>query len=226
MTISGKPQAARRKLAVLVSGGVESAALLHEGLRLGRTVYPIHVRKGFRWEGEEGRALARMLTQQKVAGLQELTIIRMDLRAVIGRHWGMGDGEVPSAAEPDEAVYLPGRNLLLLGQAALFCATRRIPTLWIGTLKGNPFPDASASFNRRFSDLFRQGTGFSLKVEAPFAGRSKGEVLKRCPPEWLQRSFSCIQPVRSRHCGRCQKCGERKKGFRNAGLEDPTSYVG
>jgi len=37
-------------------------------------------------------------------------------------------------------VYLPGRNIVLLGKAGVFCAAAGISRLAIGTLDHNPFP--------------------------------------------------------------------------------------
>ena len=52
----------------------------------------------------------------------------------------------------------------------------------------------------------------------------KAEVMllgKDLPLEW---SFSCIQPIDHLHCGKCNKCAERKKAFADAGMSDPTVY--
>ncbi|MDO8730180.1 MAG: 7-cyano-7-deazaguanine synthase, partial [Candidatus Omnitrophota bacterium] len=40
-----------------------------------------------------------------------------------------------------------------------------------------------------------------------------------------EKTFSCLNPKDHRHCGRCQKCAERRAGFRAAGVTDPTRYV-
>ena len=37
-------------------------------------------------------------------------------------------------------------------------------------------------------------------------------------------TLSCMQPVEGEHCGRCSKCRERRDGFLEAGIEDPTVY--
>jgi 7-cyano-7-deazaguanine synthase len=38
-------------------------------------------------------------------------------------------------------------------------------------------------------------------------------------------TFSCLAPQGRRHCGRCNKCAERKRAFRQAGIPDPTKYA-
>ena len=47
---------------------------------------------------------------------------------------------------PDEDVYLPGRNIVLLGKAGVYCASAKIERLVLGTLAHNPFPDATPEF--------------------------------------------------------------------------------
>jgi 7-cyano-7-deazaguanine synthase len=50
------------------------------------------------------------------------------------------------------------------------------------------------------------------------------EVLKRAEGLPLELTFSCIAPEDGLHCGRCNKCAERARGFARAGLADPTRY--
>jgi 7-cyano-7-deazaguanine synthase len=41
----------------------------------------------------------------------------------------------------------------------------------------------------------------------------------------LELTLSCMQPADGLHCGRCSKCRERRDAFREAGVEDPTTYA-
>ena len=56
-----------------------------------------------------------------------------------GAHWSVSGDAVPDADTADEAVYLPGRNLLLLANSSIWCALHGLHTIALGTLKGNPF---------------------------------------------------------------------------------------
>jgi 7-cyano-7-deazaguanine synthase len=64
----------------------------------------------------------------------------------------------------------------------------------------------------------------SVRVRWPFAGLAKAEVLRLGRDLPLRHTFSCIRPAGGRHCGRCNKCAERRRGFVAAGLSDPTEY--
>lgn len=212
-------------VAVLVSGGVESAALLAQAIRQYARVYPVYVRKGFNWEAGELLYLKRLLSSLEADGLARLTILEVPAKAIYGHHWSIGPHGTPRAKDPDAAVYLPGRNLLLLSLAGLFCAIHRIPTLWIGILKGNPFHDARSGFLREVENLLHTSLDFSLRIAAPFRELTKGQVIQRNDQLPWERTFSCLKPIGNRHCGRCQKCAERKGGFKEAGVSDPTGYA-
>jgi 7-cyano-7-deazaguanine synthase len=41
----------------------------------------------------------------------------------------------------------------------------------------------------------------------------------------LRHTFSCLSPVVDRHCGDCNKCAERRRGFLRAGVTDETPYA-
>lgn len=214
-------------VAVMVSGGVESTALLKEALQRYERVYPVYVRKGFVWESSELFWLRRSLKTFACDGLARLSVLEVPVGPIYEqRHWSLGKKRAPGFRAPDRAVYLPGRNLLLLTLGGLFCALRRIPTLWIGVLKGNPFRDARSGFLRRMESLIQDGLGTAVRIASPLGELTKAEVLRRHAGSPWGMTFSCIRPVGRRHCGRCQKCAERQAGFQAAGLKDPTRYAG
>ena len=210
---------------MLTSGGVESGALVADAIRRYERVYPIYVRKGFVWETVELAHLKKFLRQFKSDGLAELAVLELPLQNVYKAHWSLGGDRIPGSRAPDPAVYLPGRNLLLLGLAGLFCGIRKIPTVWIGTLKGNPFRDARPAFLRQMRSLLHESLGLPLKVTAPFRKLTKAQVIRRWPDLPWERTFSCLNQKDHRHCGRCQKCAERRSGFKTAGVPDPTKYA-
>ena len=213
-----------KAVAVLTSGGVESGALIAEALRAYERVYPVYIQKGLRWEKAERAALKTFLSAMKQDGLAGVTVLEVPLKTIYGRHWSLGSEKTPGFKAPDTAVYLPGRNLLLLSLAGLFCSVRKIPVLWLGVLKGNPFHDARTGFLQQMEGLLEEVLGSHLRIAAPFRELTKGQVIGRWPGLPWGKTFSCLQPFGGRHCGRCQKCAERKSGFRNAGISDPTGY--
>jgi 7-cyano-7-deazaguanine synthase len=131
---------------------------------------------------------------------------------------------VPDDQSPDEAVFLPGRNALLLIKAALWCQMHAIERLALAPLGTSPFADAQSGFFRDFEAALNCGDLLPLSIESPFQGLAKSAVMQLGCGLALERTWSCIAPREGLHCGQCNKCGERKAAFLSAGLHDRTRY--
>jgi 7-cyano-7-deazaguanine synthase len=204
-----------RAVCVLASGGADSAVLLARAARGGGDVYPLFIRCGLAWEEAELYWLRKFLTVMARPGLKPLTVLPLDLRRLYGsNHWSFSRRGAPDYRSRDEEVYLPGRNALLLSHAAVFCSLRGAGTILLGTLKGNPFPDASPAFFRRMETALSAALNFPLSIRAPFSRLSKRQVLALGRGFPLELTFSCLKPRGFKPCGRCNKCAERDKAFR------------
>lgn len=219
------PRTTSDSLAVLVSGGLDSAILLGEALTRYPQVYPLYVQHGLYWEGVELLHLRRFLEAVQRPALQPLVLLHMPVRDLYGEHWSVTGRDVPDAATPDEAVFLPGRNVLLLAKAILWCQLHEVPAVALAPLGSNPFPDATPAFFNEYERLVNRAIGGSVQVRRPYAELHKTEVLPRGRDLPLHLTFSCIYPVGERHCGRCNKCAERRQAFAAAGLPDRTEYA-
>ncbi len=212
-------------LAVLVSGGLDSGVLLGESLRTHAAVYPLYVRSGLCWEPTELLYLRGFLETLRCPALQPLHILDLPVSDLYGKHWSITGQEVPDAASADEAVFLPGRNVLLLAKAILWCHLHQVPAVALALLGANPFPDATPQFFTAYQGVVNQAIGGKVQVLRPYAGVTKTDVLKRGRRLPLGQTFSCIHPLADRHCGQCNKCGERRRAFAAADLADPTEYI-
>jgi 7-cyano-7-deazaguanine synthase len=141
-----------------------------------------------------------------------------------GKHWSLTGQGVPDAETPDAAVFLPGRNVLLLSKAILWCHLHAVGAVALAPLGSNPFPDATPEFFTAYEDVLSRAVGGAVRVLRPYATLHKTEVMHRGRGLPLELTFSCIRPAAKRHCGRCNKCAERRRAFAEAGLADPTSY--
>ena len=211
-------------LAVLVSGGLDSAVLLGESLRTRPAVYPLYVRCGLFWEAVELDHLRRFLAAVAAPNLRPLHVLDMPVRDLYPVHWSLTGEGAPGADTPDEAVFLPGRNVLLLAKAILWCHLHGVAEIALAPLESNPFPDATPAFFAAFTAAVNSAVAGRVRVIQPYLGLHKVEVLRRGHGLPLGLSFSCIRPRDGRHCGACNKCAERRRAFAEAGAADPTPY--
>ena len=157
-------------VAVLASGGLDSAILVAQLAGEGRQVTPIYVRFGLAWEDVEALHLERFLASLSSPEVRPLVVLDLPVADVYGKHWSVTGQDVPDDDSPDAAVYLPGRNLLLLAKSSVWCALNGDSTIALGTLAENPFPDADGEFFAGFSALASRALACRLQVVTPFAG--------------------------------------------------------
>ena len=212
-------------LAVLVSGGLDSAVLLAEAVRIYSAVHPLYVRAGLLWETVEQIYLHRFLAAIATPNLRPLTTLEQPAGDVYGDHWSITGSATPNADDPNDADFLPGRNVLLFAKPLIWCCLHGIPELATAPLASNPFPDATPEFYDGLAAIVSRGMNGQVRIVRPYSHLLKADVIRR-GQEWpLHLTFTCIAPVGELPCGSCIKCGERQRGFREAGVPDPTDYA-
>jgi 7-cyano-7-deazaguanine synthase len=228
------PEPPRTESVVLCSGGLDSVVLLAWAAEHA-PAQPVYVRAGLAWEAREIETLRRIVAglpgttiggAGRATRIRPLAILDFDVRDLYPpSHWALR-GTPPAYDTPDDDVYLPGRNILLLSKAAIFAATHDVSRILLGPLAGNPFPDATAAFFEAISTALGLGLAHALSVEAPFAGLHKADVIRLGASLGvpLGATLSCMNPTEGVHCGLCSKCRERRDAFADAGTEDPTHY--
>jgi len=237
-------------IGLLYSGGLDSSILLLHLLEQGYTVHPIYIRSGLVWQEEELRAAAGFLRSAAAPGLKPLVTLELPLVDLYADHWSITGRGAPAAGTPDDAVYLPGRNPLLLIKARLWCQMRDVGGLALGCLSSNPFADATDGFFGQFQTVLDRAESGRVEFLRPLATLDKRGVMQLGRAYPLQLTFSCLSPrARPRgaaanganqngaarndtvtngaalHCGECNKCAERQAAFRLVGLADPTRYA-
>jgi 7-cyano-7-deazaguanine synthase len=212
-------------IGVLASGGLDSAILVSYLLEQGERVQPFYIHSNLYWEGAEFSGLKAYLAAIASDRLLPLVELRLPLDDLYAGHWSLSDRRTPDASTPDEAVYLPGRNLLLTIKAALWCQLHKIDRLALGVLGSNPFDDATPEFFTALENVLGRIGQPRLSIVRPFGQMHKQEVMQLGRRYPLALTFSCIAPVDGLHCGRCNKCAERQAAFRMIDLPDPTRYA-
>ena len=135
-------------IGLLASGGLDSSILLGHLLGGGRRVQPFFVRAGLRWEDAERRQLGKFLRVLASPRLAELVVLDLPLADLYGDHWSVTGRGVPEFASPDAAVYLPGRNALLLVKLVLSVPAARHRGAGLGRVGDQPVRRCAAGVFR------------------------------------------------------------------------------
>lgn len=224
ITVKNGLKMGAKRVAVLTSGGMDSSILVVELSRQGYEVFPVYIEHGLYWEKTEKGYLEQFLGEVSRPLIRPLTFLQLPVADLYGKHWSVSGAGVPDQNTADDAVYLPGRNLLLLAKLGVWCSENDVNLIALAPLKGNPFADNSDEFYRLTTDAINMALGSAIAVIRPFSTLSKDEVIKLGEQLPLSLTFSCIKPIDNLHCGVCNKCAERKLGYENLGLEDSTTY--
>ena len=145
------------------------------------------------------------------------------------------DKEIPKESYADQltktdgspvSTYVPFRNGLFLASAASIALSCGCSVIYYGAhsddAAGNAYPDCSEAFNNAINDAVFIGSGEQLRVEAPFVGLKKADIVKlgtelKVPYEL---TWSCYEGG-AKPCGECGTCRDRIAAFEANGLTDP-----
>ncbi len=127
------------------------------------------------------------------------------------------------------STYVPFRNGLFLSAAASIALSKGCGVIYYGAHSGdsaeNVYPDCSEKFNNAMNTAVYEGSGHMLRIEAPFIGMTKAEVIKtgislNVPYEL---TWSCYNG-QDKACGRCGTCLYRLNAFKENGIPDPIEF--
>jgi 7-cyano-7-deazaguanine synthase len=182
-----------------------------------------------RIELEAARTIAAQLALRHV-------VVPLDLRAFGGSAL-TDDIDVPkSGVGPGIPVtYVPARNTIFLSLALGLAEARGARDIFIGVnaLDYSGYPDCRPEFIAGFQKVANLATkagveGDDFTIHAPLQDMSKADIARESQRLGLDAglSHSCYDPLPDgRHCGKCDACRLRAKGFADAGLIDPTAYA-
>ena len=183
-----------------------------------------------RVEIESARRIAASL------GAERHIVLPLDLRAFGGSALTAdidvpkvrGEGEIP-------VTYVPARNTIFLSLALGWAEAAGARDLFIGVnaVEYSGYPDCRPAFVEAFEALAAVATkagveGESFRVHAPLLDMTKADIVREADRLGLDAglSWSCYDPTATgEHCGFCESCRLRAKGFAEAVLPDPTRYA-
>jgi 7-cyano-7-deazaguanine synthase len=224
-----------KKAIVLLSGGIDSATTLAIAKDSGYEVYAISFRYGQRhhFEIEAAKKIAIDM------GVKRHLIMDIDLTSFGGS--ALTDdipvpkrGEVENIGKEIPVTYVPARNIIFLSLAIGWAEVLECADIFIGVnvVDYSGYPDCREEFIEAFEKTANLGTrngieGKRINIHTPLISLTKAEIIKRGVVLGVDYSLthSCYDPdEKGRACGKCDSCLLRKKGFEEAGIEDPTIY--
>ncbi|ATS22155.1 7-cyano-7-deazaguanine synthase [Xanthomonas phaseoli pv. phaseoli] len=220
-----------KKAVVLLSGGMDSAAVIALAQEQGFAVYALSVRYGQRHTSELDAA-ARVAAAQGVIAHK---VVDVDLRSIGGSAL-TDDIDVPDAGGDGIPVtYVPARNTIMLSLALGWAEVIGANDLFCGVnaVDYSGYPDCRPEFVRAFEVLANLATkagveGAGLRVHAPLQFLSKADIVREGVRLGVDfgLTVSCYRAdADGRACGHCDACRLRAAGFADAGVPDPTHYA-
>ena len=217
---------------ILLSGGLDSATVLALARSEGRACHAI----SFGYGQRHGIELAAANRVAQAIGVVEHVVFPLDLR-VFGGSALTDDIAVPKDAVGAAGIpvtYVPARNTIFLALSLGFAEARGADEIWIGVnaLDYSGYPDCRPDFVDAFQQVILHGTKSGVehgspRLVAPLINMSKGEIIRRGVALGVDYALthSCYDPAPDGSaCGHCDSCLLRRRGFEEAGVDDPTIY--
>jgi 7-cyano-7-deazaguanine synthase len=216
---------------VLLSGGLDSMVCAGIARERGFSVVALTVdyNQRHRVELEAARTIAGALADRHI-------VLPLDLRAFGGSAL-TSNIDVPKdgVSEGIPVTYVPARNTIFLSLALGLAEASGARDIFIGVnaLDYSGYPDCRPEFIAEFERMANLATkagveGDRFTIHAPLQHMTKADIAREAERLGLDAalSHSCYDPLPDgRHCGRCDACRLRSKGFAEAGIADPTAYA-
>jgi 7-cyano-7-deazaguanine synthase len=218
---------------VLLSGGLDSmvAAGLAREAGFSLLALTVDYNQRHRIEIESARAIAAAL------GAERHIVLPLDLTGFGGSAL-TADIDVPKSGVEEGAIpvtYVPARNTIFLSLCLGWAEAAGARDMFIGVnaLDYSGYPDCRPEFVAVFEAMAGLATkagveGEAFTVHTPLMEMTKADIAREAARLGLDAgmSWSCYDPTADlKHCGLCDSCRLRAKGFAEAGIADPTDYA-
>lgn len=221
-----------KSVIVLLSGGLDSMVCAGLAREAGAQIVALTIdyNQRHRVELESAARIAEDV------GAAEHIVLPLDLRRFGGSAL-TDDIDVPKDGVGADipVTYVPARNLIFLSLTLGLAEARHAEDIVIGVnaLDYSGYPDCRPEFIAGFEKLAALATrdgdqGVQFNIHAPLQHMTKADIAAEAARLGMDAamSWSCYDPTpEGLHCGACDSCRLRSKGFADAGLADPTRYA-
>lgn len=225
-----------KKAIVLSSGGIDSTTVMAIARSEGYEIYSLSFRYGQRHiiELEAAKNVAAYFKSRNHL------VLDIDLR-IIGGSALTDEIAVPKGRMEREMnvgiplTYVPARNTIFLSYALAWAEVLGISDIFIGVnaIDYSGYPDCRPEYIAAFERMANLATKacvegkIHIKIQTPLINMTKAEIIKRGVGLGVDYGIthSCYDPLPDgKACGQCDSCLLRRKGFREAGIQDPAVY--
>ncbi|MGE4323263.1 MAG: 7-cyano-7-deazaguanine synthase QueC [Sphingobium sp.] len=217
---------------VLLSGGLDSMVAGGLAREAGYRILALSIDYNQRHRVEL-RAAGRVARALEV---QSHIVLPLDLRAFGGSALTADIAVPKGGVGPDIPItYVPARNAIFLSLTLGLAEAAGARDVFIGVnaLDYSGYPDCRPAFIDAFQHMASLATkagveGRPIRINAPLQHMSKADIVRQADRLGLDAglSWSCYDPTPAdEHCGLCDSCRLRAKGFADGGLPDPTVYA-
>ncbi len=217
----------KKKIIVLVSGGMDSVCALYDASEKYDVILGISFNYGSKHNIKE---IPFAEYHCKKLEVPHITIDLDFMNKYFDSALLQSGGEIPDGHYQDsnmKQTVVPFRNGIMLSIAAGIAESKNASGLVIAAHSGDHaiYPDCREDFLASISNTIRLGTYVNIEVIRPFVSMSKDEIAKRGDILGIDfsKTWSCYKG-RKFQCGKCGTCIERQEAFQLAGLNDPTVY--
>ena len=226
-----------KKAVVLSSGGIDSTTAMAIAKHEGYKIYSLSFFYGQRHAFEIEAA-------QKVAnaiGITEHHVINIDLKKIGGSSL-TDDIDVPKDRDEQKMIreipvtYVPARNTIFLSLALAWAEVLKSSDIFIGVnaIDYSGYPDCRPEYVDAFERMANLATkagvegDIKIRIRTPLIRLTKAQIIQKGIELGVDYALthSCYDPSpQGLACGRCDSCFLRRKGFKEAGVTDPTRYI-
>lgn len=232
---------------MLLSGGLDSVTVLAIAREAGHATHALSFRYGQRHALELGCAARQA---ERLGAVAHEVVDLSHLGRLVAPATALVEGSelsVPKGRDVDHAsdipvTYVPARNTLFLSYGLAWAEALGARDIFIGVnaLDYSGYPDCRPAFIESFACTANlatrvgvEGSGDAIRIQTPLLELTKAGIIARGVALGVDYAdtVSCYDPSadaegRPLACGRCDSCQLRRKGFAEAGVDDPTRYAG
>ena len=218
----------RKKVVVLVSGGMDSVTALYWAVKQHQVVGAVSFDYGAK---HHARELPFAATHAAKLGVPHVSLPLHFINEHFESALLQSGGSIPKGhyqAESMKQTVVPFRNGIMLSIAAGLAESRGAAALVIAAHSGDHaiYPDCREAFMQAMATAMQEGTYAAIELLRPFIAMDKAAIAREGARLGVSfgETWSCYVggPV---HCGECGTCVERREAFLQAALNDPTVYA-